>query len=230
MIFESNFSNSWFDFSSILKENILNYLSYNLQISYCFSVLYDTEFLNKKVNLKDILLYCFNEMKPFNFFIKYTNQEELRLLLNEFLAFIKEFYNLNFNEKKVYEIVLKNIQNNKNTPIDIFSLQIFETNKKFYKHLYFHQDNSELIKMINSNIKTSFTEWKSLYNDSYENSKINHFEKILSIKPFFEKNSFEYDFYNNKYKKCSTFKNFDIQLIEIQKSNEFIRYSLNLNK
>lgn len=162
-------------------------------------------------------------MKPFNMFILYNKQEQLSEYIYKLLTFMKSLFKLDFDENKAQEILQANIKSSVNE--DIFSMNLFKTNSKNYRHLFFlkSKENIKLDPIIESKFKFIFEEWKSLYDNCYDNSKNNFFKRVLTIKPFFEQNSYEYEFYNKIYKKSEIYTEFNLHIDEI-KSDEFIKY------
>ncbi len=219
-----NYSNS-----NIQSENFLSVLSYNLQISSFFTVFYEERFLKKfNISLRQILEYLFNEKKPFNIIVYYENDTGLDKLIDDFIASFTNHYKIDVNFLK--SNLTKKILSSSEKFYDIFENENFKTNQKLYKHIIFQNNNPKQTKhwIASSNFKNVLVELKEFYKDHYEGSFNSFIERSICTKQFFNKYSYDYQFYNNQYKNSSSYKNFDLVINERVKKESFIKYKLKL--
>lgn len=222
---KNDFLSAYLDYSKInsQEEDILSILYYNLQISSFFTLFY-SEYSNKnnKISFGEVLDYSFNEKKPFNIIVSYKNETELNKFLDEFINSFQKHYHINIENTKAQ---LENQIKSKNK-YDIFEEEeVFKTNQPFFKHIYFvnHKETESLKSYIT---KTYLDLLKDFYNDTYEGSFPTFIERIISTKHFFNKFSYEYQYYNNSNKIVPFHKIFNLIVDDIQKSSDCYTYKL----
>jgi len=182
--------------------------------------------MNKyNISLKQILECLFNEKKPFNIIVYYENDAGLDKLIDDFIACFNNHY-----KKDVYNLksdLTQKILKSRDKFYDVFEYEKFKTNQKLFKHIIFENNAPKQTKnWINSNLKNVLNELKEFYKNLYEGSFTFFVERLICTKLFFNKYSYDYQFYNNQYKNSSTYKKFDLVITETSKNASYIKYTL----
>lgn len=168
-------------------------LNYALRTSSFFTIIYKEGFLSD-FKFEEIVCISLAEQKPFMLIVDCETNEELAELIYKFLEIVVNYFKIDLSYDNwnlvAQHYLSKYIGNN------FFGMEIFNK-PKLYKHFIFNSSQST---SIGRNYRTSFEkEIEEFYTNVQPLQLSGKLLEVFTLDYSPQKNSYEYDFYYNKY-------------------------------